>query len=261
MEENVQKDESQNVTGKRIRVRGTGARQPIPSSGIAFEGQLKLLRAYVNASEGGEKAVSLDRLAGLTRISKFSISSCNNFFHASNFINRERNGYKPSEGLLSFVKQLPWNEEKAKGYLRDMMADAWYKKEIDILFSTNATMDTSDLISSLGSIVGARPDQKTSLELLVKFLVYTEMISVDPNTGNLTYGMEDKPQEPGIITQQQTITPMTPQIEVGRTTTPLTINLNLTLDITEGETKDHVKKIKEVLEGLNESHTSPNMEE
>ena len=238
---------------RRARVtKGPAAREPLPSSGISFERQLKMLRAYVNASDGGAKPVSLDRIAAVTQVSRFTVSSCNRFFDASNFVSREKNGYKPTEGLVSFVKQLPWNEERAKSFLRSMMEDTWYKKELSVLFGTNPIMATEELVIALGSTVGARPDQKTSLETLVKFIVYAELVKVDTDTGKLS--LVDEAIRPESEVSLQEVVPRLEekQVKVGGVTTTFAVNLNLTLDITSGTADEHVKKIKEILERLGE---------
>lgn len=229
--------------------KGPAAREPLPSAGINFEGQLKMLRAYVNASDSGTKPVSLDRIAGVTQVSRFTVSSCNRFFDASNFITKEKNGYKPTEGLISFVKQLPWNEERAKSFLRNMMEDTWYQKELHVLFGTNPTMTTDDLVVALGSSVGARPDQKTSLETLVKFTTYAGLVTMEPDTGKLSLA-ESLPSEAELGPQKAPLVLEEKGIKTGGVVTTFAVNLNLTLDITTGTPDEHVKKIKEILEGL-----------
>lgn len=243
------------------RTKGPPARQPLPSSGISFEGQLKMLRAYVNASDGGAKPVSLDRLSAVTQVSRYTVSSCNRFFDASKFIIKEKNGYRPTEGLISFVKQLPWNEERAKSFLHNMMEDTWYKKELHVLFGTNPTMTTDDLVIALGSSVGARPDQKASLETLVKFIKYAGLVTVDLDSGKLALGEAVTPEdellrsELELASRRAAQVPEAQRMKVGEVAATLAINLNLTLDITSGTPDEHVRKIKEILEGLSKEES------
>ena len=256
MNEDVEMQAQKLAKKALARVKGPAARQPLPSSGISFDGQLKMLRAYVNASEGGAKPVSLDRLAGVTRVSRFTASSCNRFFEASNFIVRGKTGFKPTEGLISFVKQLPWNEERAKSFLRDMVEDTWYKKELQVLFGTNPSMSKEDLVLALGSSVGARPDQKTSLDTLVKFVIYAGLLTEDAETGKLGLAGEALPSEAEVSFQEAVPALEEKRIKMGGVPTTFSVNLNLTLDITSGSPDEHVKKIKEILEGLGEEEKS-----
>jgi len=249
MNEDVEMKDQKPTKRPRV-IKGAGAHYPLPSVAIGFEGQLKMLRAYVNASEGGERAVSLDRLAGVTQVSRTTVSSCNRFFEASNFVTKQKDGYKPTEGLISFVKQLPWNEERAKSFLRSMIEGTWYEKELRVLFGTSPIMTTGELVPALGSIVGARPDQKPSLETLVKFVTYAGLVTVDPDTGKLSLTAETLPAEPEVSFQKVVPGLEEKRIRMGGVTTTFTINLNLTLDITSGTAEEHVKKIKEILEGL-----------
>ena len=254
MNEDVAK-EGQKPAMKRQRIKGPAARWPLPSSGVSFEGQLKMLRAYVNASEGGAKPVSLDRLAAVTQISRTTVSSCNRFFEASNFITKEKIGYKPTEGLISFVKQLPWNEERAKSFLRNMIEDTLYEKELHVLFGTNPTMTREELVIALGSSAGARPDQKASLDTLVKFVIYAGFLMEEPDTRKLSLA-KTLPSEAEVAFQKAAPVLEEKRIKMGGVTTTFTVNLNLTLDITSGTPDEHVRKIKEILEGLGKEEQS-----
>lgn len=250
--------EKQKVSKRPRRTRGPAARQPLPSDQIGFEGQLKILRAYSNASNGGTKPVSLERIASVAQVSRPTASSCNAFFAASNFIVKVKEGYKPTEGLLSFAKQIPWNEEKAKGFLREMMKEAWYKKELHVLFGVTPVMTEDELIKALGSSIGAREDQRTSLVTLVKFIAYAGLITADPDTGKfkltelITLEGEPLPSEEEIHHRRVSLVSEEKRVRVGGVEATFAVNLNLTLDVTTGTPEEHVKKIKDILKGLGE---------
>jgi len=255
MVDEVEKEKQVSNTGKiskrkTERVRKPAARQALPSTGIGFEGQLKMLRAYVNASESGAKPVPLDRLANVSQVSRYTASSCNRFFDASNFILREKNGYRPTEGLITYVKQLPWDEERAKMSMREMMEDSWYGKELHVLFGTNPTMTADDLVIAIGSLVGARPDQKVALETLVKFITYAGKVKVDLDTGKLSLAEETQYEEVSIGLQRDVKEAQQETVKMAGLSRKMTVNVNLTLDITSGEAEEHARKIKEILEAL-----------
>jgi len=248
--------ESQEAPKRPKRTKGLAAREVLPSTGLSFESQLKILRAYVTASEGGTKVVTLERIAAITQFSRFTVSSCNAFFAASNFIDREKNGYRPTEGLVSFIRQQPWNEEQAKGFLRTMMKDTWYEKELRVLFEINPEMTAEELINALGSVVSARTDQKGALETLMKFVSYAGLVVTDAETGKtrpakvLVSEGEPLPSEVELGLGKAPLVPEEKRIKVGGVAATFAVNLNLTLDITTGTPDEHVRKIKDILEGL-----------
>jgi len=179
-----------------------------------------------------------------------SVSKSNRFFQASNFISKEKNGYRPTEGLISFVKQLPWNEERAKESMREMIEDSWYGKELRVLFGTNPAMTVDELVLSIGSVVGARPDQKSALETLVEFVTYAGKVKADPNTGKLSLIEETPYEEVSIPPQRDVKEAQQETVKLAGLSTKMTVNINLTLDITSGGAEEHARKIKEILEEL-----------
>lgn len=247
-ESEIEKDKP---TAKGVkRVKKSATRYALPSSGIGFDGQLKMLRAYVNASEGRTVPVSLDRVAGLSQVSRYTASSCNRFFEASNFIVRERNGYRPTEGLMSFVKQQPWNEEKAKGFLRDIMKESWYGKELQVLFGTNPNMATEDLIQAIGSLVGAKPEEKSELGILVKFITYAGLVQTDTNTGKLSLSEDVQSEEKTVSAEGEIGKERQAKLNMPGAAARITVNLNLTLDITSGTAEENAQRIRAILDAL-----------
>lgn len=254
----------ENTERKPTRQRGPAARNPLPSERAKFEVQLKVLRAYSNASAGGTKAVNLERLASVSQLSSSTVSSCNPFFVASNFIVKGDGGYSPTNGLLEYAKQVPWDEEKAKGFLREMMKEAWYTKELNVVFGVNPEMSEDEIIKALGSIVGARPDQRASLETLVKFILYAGLIEPSSDTSKFklaipfeTIGME-KAEAPFPVKSNQNIEPLSRYdikniqgVSTGKA--QVIFNFNLNLDITDGSVNEIVSKVNDIIKGIGKS--------
>jgi hypothetical protein len=249
---------------KKERQARSIAREPLPTNRADFETQLKLLRAYANASENGVKAVALDRLASISQISGSVASSANAFFKASNFITKDKDGYKPTSGIIEFATQVPWNEDKAKLSLRELMVkDTWYIKELQILFGVNPQMDQEALTNAIGSSIGADPSQKTSITILIKFLSYAGIISQDLDTGkfkfigSLPLGESDSQIENKTSSLHPTDNIAVKDNAVQKSIISMTkgkvefiVNVNLKLDITLGSPEEYIDKINKILNGI-----------
>jgi len=187
-------------------------------------------------------------------VSYTTASTCNAFFVTSNFIVREHGGFRPAEDLVEFARQLPWNENEAKKRLRSMMQGTWYAKELPVLFDVTPTMDEKELISRLGSTIGAREDQRGALQTLVRFVVYAGLVEQDADTGAMALG------------QGEAIVAQSPPAEVGVGATGpvvaihgpsaagpqvrLSIVVNLACDVSAGSPAEHAARIREVLAEL-----------
>jgi len=127
----------------------------LPSDNLKVDGQLEVLRAYVAASDRGKKAVGYKEVAEFVDCYDTVVSSYNKFFEESGLILRQGKGkYVPHENVVEYTDMVQYDDEKALGYLRDILKDSWFGKVALKRLSVAESISEEALLKKLGGEVG-----------------------------------------------------------------------------------------------------------
>jgi len=177
------------------------AEKALPYSGSDV--LVKIIKGYVIASNAGESPVKYTDVASATGLGSTSVSGNNAFLSESQILVSPKYGYYvPSEEATRYAREAAWDEEKAKLYLRKVIARCWYGNVAIQNLALRSALSRGDLKKSLAIKAGATEGDALALDRLIDFIVYTGLVLQD-NTGVLTKGNLDE------IETSTSITPKT----------------------------------------------------
>lgn len=238
---------------------------PLPNS--SPEILSKILKAYVIASKQGAEAVKYTDVAAVAGMHPTAVSGNNAFLSGAGLILPERYGfYKPSPEATEFAKQAPWDEETAKGRVRDVIDKTWFGETVQQQFQLQSPLNKSQLIRAFGIKASADQSDTYKLDLLVDFLIYFEFIVQDeggsfvlpPNrqiaTPTISHSVDayvvesptsdsTQPLLPQAVNVESVATPIAPHININLSLTPETTDEEL------GQLADRVKALINMLAG------------
>jgi hypothetical protein len=175
---------------KRSRRVFTRLNYPLPSYGLSFKRHFEIIKAFVELSKDGERAVSWKDFKGLVSIHPHYVSENMKFFESIGLIRaaeKERGKYYPTEEMVRFSKAIVWSEEEAKNVLRKLLVNSWFWQSTKQLLNVKSgECPKDDLIRKLGFDSGANKKHLSSLNILVEYLRYVELINEE--NGTILYG-------------------------------------------------------------------------
>jgi hypothetical protein len=100
---------------------------------------------------------------------------------------KERGKYYPTEEAVNFSKAKVWNEEEAKHILRELVVNSWFWQSAKQLLNVrNGKCSKDDLIRKLGVDSEASENYLPSLNILIEYLKYVELVKEE--NGTILYG-------------------------------------------------------------------------
>lgn len=163
---------------------------------------VKIIKGYVVASNAGASPVKYTDVASATGLSATTVSGNNSFLSESQILASPKYGYYvPSEEATRFAREAAWDEEKAKIYLRKVIARCWYGQVAIQNVTLRSSLGRTDLKKSLAIKAGATEGDSLALERLIDFIVYTGLLLQD-NSGVLSKGNLDDIETPSPISQK-----------------------------------------------------------
>ena len=105
--------------------------RPLPSSRIAFEKQLDILRGYAAGSGPGNNPVSSSDVADIVKVAESSFYLVNPFFCDIGLLQRveqagQASKYLPCADVCTFAKAYEWNRETAAYKLAPVIRASWF---------------------------------------------------------------------------------------------------------------------------------------
>ncbi|MFW9787159.1 MAG: hypothetical protein ACFFE2_15810 [Candidatus Thorarchaeota archaeon] len=87
------------------------SRPLVPTSGVSFDDQVRIIRAYVVLSENGKNPVHYKDVMRITRLGRTQISGVNSFMVMLGLlVNTSRGNYSPTEAAIDFSNCDPGDE-------------------------------------------------------------------------------------------------------------------------------------------------------
>jgi len=184
----------------RTKTPKLSAERALPQSGADV--LVKIIKGYVVASNAGETPVKYSDVASATGLGQTTVSANNSFLSDSQILASPKYGYYvPSEEATKFAREAAWDEDKAKNYLRKVVARCWYGQVVMQNLALRPSLSRLDLKKSLAIKAGATEGDASALERLMDFIVYTGLVNED-NAGTLTKGNLDEVEAPTSTTGQ-----------------------------------------------------------
>ena len=178
----------------------TKLKHPLPSYRLAFDKHFEIIKAYVVASNEGNKAISWKDLTKIVSVNPSLVSANNKFFQDLGLIReaeKQRGKYYPTKNAVDFSKIRDWDEDKAKNILRELILKSWFWESTRQLLEVRKKVSEKELLGKLGIDSGADPKKHLpSLKVIVEYLKYVELICEED--GTITYGkfgLKEKPTQ------------------------------------------------------------------
>lgn len=141
----------------------------LPTSRIAFEKQLDILRAYPALSGPDHKPVKNKEVADLVDMSENTVSLANPFFTDVGFLQRQDGGLIPGEEVFLFLQAHKWEPESSAYRLAPCLETSWFGQALIPRLSFGP-MDESRALAVLGETATASPEYTPQLRLLISYL-------------------------------------------------------------------------------------------
>ena len=156
---------------------------PLPHGHSSLKTQLRIIKAYVVASEMGKEYTGSKELESYGKIDYRTVSSCNNFFqHIGILEASEKSGkYLPTQKAIEVCNNLKRkNKELVKSTLRDCLSTSWFWKYTKQLLDVDESIAKDELIKKLGLLSGVDPQKYAhSLARLVEYMNFVEFTKED----------------------------------------------------------------------------------
>jgi hypothetical protein len=171
--------------------RGAKPTKPLPTSRIAYQKQIDILRAYAIATEAnGGKAVTNNEVAAIVKMAATTLPHANGFFFEIGLLQRAEGGYIPAQEVLNFHRAYAWNPETAPHKLAPAMQGTWFGQILLPRLSFRH-MDESEALAVLAEASAATPEYKGQLALLLNYL---ETVGLIEREGGLVRAAKSPPQ-------------------------------------------------------------------
>jgi hypothetical protein len=217
----------------------------LPSERISFSKQLDILRAYVAASQGGNKACSLTEVSDVVRFNPNTVSMANPFFASTGLVQRTDGGFMPNADVIAFQRAYDWDAEKAALKLAPTLREQWFYQALVPHLAFGA-IDEDKAIALLAEASAASPEYKSNLRLVLSYLVASGLIVQDgtlikmvKSTQQQNNQAQSKPAEaPQPSMEQPAPQPIAPTVASSAPSSStasgrIQINVSIDLDMTQ----------------------------
>lgn len=189
--------ETTNMKKKRVVTRTTYA---LPDKGSSIELHLKIINAYVIATNEGQKAVSYKDFKNLADFFYGYVSSNNKFLEELGLIasSGSHGMYVPTKHGIELMRYKKWGQEdKALDILKELVTASWFWQSArQVLLMREDGANEREVLNKLGADSKADPEKHIApLKVLVKYLEYVGFIKRDETTNKIKMALELVPQE------------------------------------------------------------------
>jgi hypothetical protein len=183
--------ETGSQTKKPAKTQSAGRSRPtriLPTSRIAFDNQLNILRGYAAASGTSLKAVTNDEVAKIVgSIMSSTISLSNAFFADNGLLIRNDQAFVPSQDVIAFARAWDWSPASAAQKLAPVLRRTWFAELLVPLLQFQARPE-EEVISELGGHVNAGTEYRPQLKTLIDYLEAANVVRRDNGSIRLVSG-------------------------------------------------------------------------
>ncbi|MDH5731826.1 MAG: hypothetical protein OEZ58_22820, partial [Gammaproteobacteria bacterium] len=155
--------------------------QKLPTGRITAENQFKLLRGIAIASGHELTPVSNKEIADVVQMHQNTVSIGNPFYADIGLIEKVGQKIRATQELANYAERCKWSEDDAGHKLRNTIENTWFAKAILPRLSLH-TINIDEAISVLGEASNASPEYKPQLQILLRFLEFSGLITIENNT-------------------------------------------------------------------------------
>lgn len=180
-DERITPDEGSTVKIKRSR-NVVQKDHSLPHPNATFEQHLRILQAYVIATNKGAKPVTYHEITGMVDFSQGYITGTNKFFEENGLLEK-RHGigmYVPSSNTVVFQNYKDWkDEENAKTTLRKIVIKTWFwNSTLAILRMNNGKVSVEEIYKKMGLDSKANPNlHNLCFRSILEYLKYTGLVT------------------------------------------------------------------------------------
>ena len=247
-------------------------RYPVPDVRSSLDRDIKILKAFVTASDQGQKLIGSKDVAPFVGCNPQIVGGVLAFFSKIGLASKEGVEYKPMQETVDVVKEMKFEtDEKAAGkFLIPMIIKTWFgDMTIKIFNADREPLSKEELFKRLGKMSGADPEyHKSAINRIIEYLEYSHLIEYneDKKAYSLKEGVnqipiEEKVTKPPIATESITTESKPNTVTFQKPPTlqnnsheskiiqkpRININLNIDNDIDEQKFRQLVKILKEEL--------------
>ena len=213
--------------------------QVLPTFKTSFDKQVHLLKAYANAYLHFGRPIKTEEVATVAKMPSTTISTANAFFLDVGLIQKNENGFVPSDALAAFNHALEWNPDSATSKLVEIFQNTWFVKLL-IPKLMMSSISENEAITELASACSAGKEYKGQIKALLDYMIWTGLIRRDgdlifkggvavPNTASKLERAENlAPSEPAKDSLRIPPTPMG-----SMTAGAIQFSINVKVDIAE----------------------------
>lgn len=200
---NIQKNSttpSEEITStkrKRVVTRTTYA---LPDKSSSIDLHIKIINAYVIATNEGKKAVSYKDFQSLVDFFYGYVSSNNKFLEELGLIaaSESHGMYVPTKHAIDFIRYKKWGQEdKALEILKELVKASWFWQSAkQVLLMREEGANEREILNKLGADSKADPEKHIApLRVLIRYLEYIGFIKRDEKTNKIKMALESIPNE------------------------------------------------------------------
>jgi hypothetical protein len=173
----------------------TSTLYPLPHKNSSIEQHIKIIKAYLIATNDGKKPVMYKDLANLVDFHYTYVSSNNKFLEGLGLIvtSGSHGMYVPTTNSIEFQRQIDWGQkDKALDILRDLVKASWFWQSArQVLLMREDGANEEDILNKLGADSKASPEKHIgSLKILLKYIEYVGLVKRDEKTNKIKMAAE-----------------------------------------------------------------------
>ena len=145
-------------------------RRPLPTGRVTFAKQFRCLLSYGLESRQGKVPVRMETVAKAVGLNASTVSLCNPFFVDVGLLAKSGRGlFTPSAEVLAMVDAHQWNPDTAPERLAPILRASWAAEALEPRLRLGP-IGMDDAIQTLAETVGAVPEYKAALGIIVDYL-------------------------------------------------------------------------------------------
>jgi hypothetical protein len=147
------------------------ARYALPTDRLTAEKQVRVLKAYVSASDMGAQGVSSQDVAPSAIVHADNVRKCLPFFSATGLIVADGRKARPAAELVEYFRQAEWAKpEEASAGLRLLLDDKWFLSAIKDALHVHGKLSRDAAVSVLCRAASCDRSDRVKIQTLLDML-------------------------------------------------------------------------------------------
>lgn len=226
------RQESEPATnGKKAK---PAANKPLPSERLSVAKHLEVLRAFVVASQDGQKAANNIEVGKIMGMHPNNACVSNTFMASVGLLIKQADGHMPAAEVLNFARAFAYTPENAAHRLAPVFKNVWFGQTVVPLVQLRPRPE-SEMLAELATACSAPVDAKSQLRMLLEFLEASGLIIRENGMIRMAdenHREAEKPAETAVM-QQPVVVERPPQMTVSLPEGAIVFNVNIAVSMKE----------------------------